>query len=157
MKFRKGKLYLVFEFVDKTLLELLEDKTSGLSAELVRAYIFQLLKAIDYCHTMNVVHRDIKPENLLIDSEGQLKLCDFGFARNIPSNSKNPQMTDYVATRWYRSPELLLSDRYNREVDIWAIGCIMGELTDGEPLFPGESEVDQLFEIQKVLGSLTSF
>jgi len=56
-------------------------------------------------------------------------------------------MTDYVATRWYRSPELLLSDRYNREVDIWAIGCIMGELTDGEPLFPGESEVDQLFEI----------
>lgn len=66
-------------------------------------------------------------------------------------------MTDYVATRWYRSPELLLSDRYNREVDIWAIGCIMGELTDGEPLFPGESEVDQLFEIQKVMGSLTSF
>jgi cyclin-dependent kinase-like len=66
-------------------------------------------------------------------------------------------MTDYVATRWYRSPELLLSDRYSTEVDIWAIGCIMGELTDGEPLFPGESEVDQLFEIQKTLGALTSF
>jgi cyclin-dependent kinase-like len=66
-------------------------------------------------------------------------------------------MTDYVATRWYRSPELLLSDRYSREVDIWAIGCIMGELTDGEPLFPGESEVDQLFEIQKTLGALTPF
>lgn len=64
-------------------------------------------------------------------------------------------MTDYVATRWYRSPELLLSDRYGCEVDIWAIGCIMGELTDGEPLFPGESEVDQLFEIQKILGALT--
>ena len=93
---------------------------------------------------MNVVHRDIKPENLLIDPNDNLKLCDFGFARNIPTSSKNqnPQMTDYVATRWYRSPELLLSDRYNKEVDIWAIGCIMGELTDGEPLFPGESEVD---------------
>jgi len=64
-------------------------------------------------------------------------------------------MTDYVATRWYRSPELLLSDRYSKEVDIWAIGCIMGELTDGEPLFPGESEIDQLFEIQKILGALT--
>jgi len=64
-------------------------------------------------------------------------------------------MTDYVATRWYRSPELLLSDRYNQEVDIWAIGCIMGEITDGEPLFPGESEIDQLFEIQKTLGALT--
>lgn len=66
-------------------------------------------------------------------------------------------MTDYVATRWYRSPELLLSDRYSKEVDIWAIGCIMGELTDGEPLFPGESEIDQLFEIQKILGALTPF
>jgi|TARA_B110000305_G_C19089220_1_gene469967 cyclin-dependent kinase-like len=104
---------------------------------------------------MNVVHRDIKPENLLIDPSDNLKLCDFGFARNIPQQRQNPQMTDYVATRWYRSPELLLSDRYSKEVDIWAIGCIMGELTDGEPLFPGESEVDQLFEIQKILGALT--
>ena len=132
----------MFEFVDKTLLEILEERTSGLPADLVKKYIYQLLKAIDYCHQMNVIHRDIKPENLLIDPSDNLKLCDFGFARNIPSSSKNPQMTDYVATRWYRSPELLLSDRYNREVDIWAIGCIMGELIDGEPLFPGESEVD---------------
>ena len=91
---------------------------------------------------MNVVHRDIKPENLLIDPSETLKLCDFGFARNIPQSRTNPAMTDYVATRWYRSPELLLSDRYSKEVDIWAIGCIMGELIDGEPLFPGESEVD---------------
>jgi cyclin-dependent kinase-like len=64
-------------------------------------------------------------------------------------------MTDYVATRWYRSPELLLGDKYSKEVDIWAIGCIMGELTDGEPLFPGESEIDQLYMIQKILGTLT--
>ena len=64
-------------------------------------------------------------------------------------------MTDYVATRWYRSPELLLGDRYFKEVDLWAIGCIMGELTDGEPLFPGESEIDQLYVIQKIMGALT--
>ncbi len=64
-------------------------------------------------------------------------------------------MTDYVATRWYRSPELVLGDRYSKEVDLWAIGCIMGELTDGEPLFPGESDIDQLYCIQKVKGPLT--
>jgi len=96
---------------------------------------------------MNVVHRDIKPENLLIDPQDTLKLCDFGFAKKIPQSMNNQQMTDYVATRWYRGPELLLSDNYSKEVDIWAIGCIMGEMTDGEPLFPGESEIDQLFEI----------
>jgi cyclin-dependent kinase-like len=78
-----------------------------------------------------------------------LKLCDFGFARTIPVRC-GIMMTDYVATRWYRSPELLLGCEYGKEVDIWAIGCIMGELSDGNPLFPGESEIDQLFLIQKV-------
>ena len=155
--YRKGKLYLVFEFVEKTLLEILEERRADLGGRLVKKYIYQLLKAIDYCHGMNVVHRDIKPENLLSDPSDNLKLCDFGFARSIPHGKQNPAMTDYVATRWYRSPELLLSDRYGKEVDIWAIGCIMGELTDGEPLFPGESEIDQLFEIQKTLGTLTPF
>jgi cyclin-dependent kinase-like len=77
-----------------------------------------------------------------------LRICDFGFARVL--NNKQGNLTDYVATRWYRAPELLLSPNYGKEVDIWAIGCILGELTDGEPLFPGESEIDQLFCIQKV-------
>jgi cyclin-dependent kinase-like len=71
----------------------------------------------------------------------ELRICDFGFARVL--NNKNPGgLTDYVATRWYRAPELLLSNNYGKQVDIWAIGCILGELTDGEPLFPGESEID---------------
>lgn len=74
----------MFEFVDKTLLEILEERTTGLQSHLVKQYIYQLLKAIDYCHMMNVVHRDIKPENLLIDPNDNLKLCDFGFARNVP-------------------------------------------------------------------------
>jgi cyclin-dependent kinase-like len=151
---RKGKLYLVFEYVERNLLEVLEEKPNGLDSDSVRKFIFQLIKAVDYCHKIDVIHRDIKPENLLVNNDGSLKLCDFGFARLLPQKGGN--LTDYVATRWYRSPELLLScTDYGKEVDMWAIGCIMGELTDGQPLFPGESEIDQLFVIQKVLGPLT--
>ncbi|CAK4623631.1 hypothetical protein LEN26_019840, partial [Aphanomyces euteiches] len=154
---RKGKLYLVFEYVEKNLLEVLEEKPTGLDPELVRRYIYQLSRAIHYCHENGVVHRDIKPENLLVNpnSDHSLRLCDFGFARLI-NDSQSQELTDYVATRWYRSPELLLgSTKYGKSVDIWAIGCIMGELLDGQPLFPGESEIDQLYMIQKVLGPLT--
>lgn len=104
---RKGKLYLVFEYVEKNLLEVLEQKTNGLEAEVVRNYIYQLVKAIAYCHSMDIIHRDIKPENLLVNQDGTLKLCDFGFARLLPQRGGN--LTDYVATRWYRAPELLLS------------------------------------------------
>ena len=136
---------MVFEYIEKNLLEILEEKPNGLSQEQVRNYIYQLLKAIEFCHRHQVIHRDIKPENLLINPQnGELRICDFGFARILNLNSKNP-LTDYVATRWYRSPELLLGDNYGKEVDIWAIGCIMGEISDGDPLFPGESEIDQLY------------
>eukprot|EP00360_Condylostoma_magnum_P000603 CAMPEP_0168315676 /NCGR_PEP_ID=MMETSP0210-20121227/12259_1 /TAXON_ID=40633 /ORGANISM="Condylostoma magnum, Strain COL2" /LENGTH=152 /DNA_ID=CAMNT_0008290631 /DNA_START=111 /DNA_END=569 /DNA_ORIENTATION=+ len=137
---RKGKLYLIFEYVEKSLLDLLEEYPNGIDPERIRSYIFQLCKAIDYCHRMDVVHRDIKPENLLISNDHVLKLCDFGFARTLPQ--KGGALTDYVATRWYRSPELLLGSEYGPEVDMWGIGCIMGELIDGQPLFPGESEID---------------
>jgi len=152
---RKGKLYLVFEYVEKNLLEILEQQPSGLPPELVRRYIYQLCRAINWCHEHDVVHRDIKPENLLINPDHSLKLCDFGFARTVTAKNRG-DLTDYVATRWYRAPELLLGDTgYGKSVDVWAIGCIMGELTDGQPLFPGESEIDQLYVIQKVMGPLT--
>ncbi|KAL9972041.1 hypothetical protein ACROYT_G018280 [Oculina patagonica] len=150
---RRGKLYLVFEYVERNMLELLEEMPNGVPANKVRNYIFQLIKAIKWCHQNDVIHRDIKPENLLISKDGILKLCDFGFARAMTINSSG-QFTDYVATRWYRSPELLLGTSYGKPVDIWAIGCILGELSDGQPVFPGESEIDQLFTIQKVLGHL---
>ncbi|KAK7097034.1 cyclin-dependent kinase-like 5 isoform X2 [Littorina saxatilis] len=153
---RKGKLYLVFEYVERNMLELLEEQPNGVPLEKVRSYTYQLCKAMEWCHANDIIHRDIKPENLLISKNDVLKLCDFGFARNI-TNGSNGLYTDYVATRWYRSPELLLGAPYGKAVDIWAIGCIMGELSDGQPLFPGESEIDQLYVIQKILGPLPSY
>ncbi|XP_077439344.1 cyclin-dependent kinase-like 5 isoform X2 [Vanacampus margaritifer] len=150
---RRGKLYLVFEYVEKNMLELLEELPNGVPAEKARSYIYQLIKAIHWCHKHDIVHRDIKPENLLISSDDILKLCDFGFARNL-SEGTDANYTEYVATRWYRSPELLLGAPYGKAVDMWSVGCILGELSDGQPLFPGESEIDQLFTIQKVLGPL---
>lgn len=101
-----------------------------------------------------VIHRDIKPENVLVSRLGVIKLCDFGFARPF---QENETFTDYVATRWYRSPELLVGDpRYGKEVDIWATGCLYAEMMTGEPLFPGESDVDQLFQIVRVLGKVNA-
>ena len=154
----KENLFLVFEYVEKNLLEVLEKYPEGLNPKLIRSFVFQMCKAVHYLHTKNIIHRDVKPENLLVDENMQLKLCDFGFARKISLNQENNNvdaMTDYVATRWYRSPELLLSNGiYGPEVDYWAIGCIMGELADGNPMFPGENEVDQLDCIIKILGNL---
>lgn len=98
------------------------------------------------------MHRDIKPENILVSSNGVIKICDFGFARFI--SGPNESCTDYVATRWYRAPELLVGDlRYGKAVDIWALGCLYAEMVTGDPLFPGKSDVDQLYLIIKLLGT----
>ncbi len=116
--------------------------------------IWQLLRALEFCHTHNVVHRDIKPENLLISANGVLKLCDFGFARTLAGPAG--RYTDYVSTRWYRAPELLVGDQgYGKAVDIWAVGCLMAEIAHGLPLFPGESDLDQLSHIIWCFGKLT--
>lgn len=151
---RKGKLYLVFEYVGCNLLDVLEAQPQGLDMEDVRRMIFTLLLGIRACHSNSVIHRDIKPENLLLHPDNTLRLCDFGFAR-IYNPSMN-DLTDYVATRWYRSPELLLGTTdYGLASDMWAAGCIMAEMIDGQALFPGETELDQIFMIQKLLGNLT--
>nr|CAD7258532.1 unnamed protein product [Timema shepardi] len=101
-----------------------------------------------------IVHRDVKPENVLVSRLGVIKLCDFGFARLLATPGET--YTDYVATRWYRAPELLVGDtKYGREVDIWAIGCLFAEMMSGDPLFPGDSDIDQLFQIIKLLGKLS--
>jgi cyclin-dependent kinase-like len=150
---KKGVVYLVFEFVQSNLLEVLERCPGGLDPELIRAFLYQLLKGLAHMHAHHLLHRDIKPENLLVSDQRQLKICDFGFARQAPRADE--ELTDYVATRWYRPPELLVGTPYGKEVDLWAAGCIMAELVDGNPLFPGENELDQLYLIQKTLGKLT--
>jgi len=151
---RKGKLHLVFEYVDRTILEVLEKKPNGLDESEVRRFMYQLLRGVEYCHAHNIIHRDIKPENILISKNGVLKLCDFGFARTMSIGGK---YTDYVATRWYRAPELLVGDvEYGKGVDIWAVGCIFAEISNGMPLFPGESDLDQLAHIMRCFGKITN-
>lgn len=140
--------------MESTVLEELEKHPNGLDATECKKCVYQLLRSIGYCHSNNIIHRDIKPENLLLSKHGILKLCDFGFAR--PLGGPGARYTDYVATRWYRSPELLVGDtQYGRGVDVWAIGCMLAEIHTGLPLFPGESDIDQLFHILRCQGNLT--
>lgn len=97
-------------------------------------------------HSADLLHRDIKPSNLLLNSDCHVKLCDFGLCRNIAETAgPQPHLTDYVATRWYRAPEILLgSPRYTKGVDMWAVGCILGEMLSGRPTFPGTSTMNQV-------------
>ena len=163
------KIFMVMEFVPRNLLEVLEEHEYGLPKHMTKKIIYQLCKAINFIHSHGFIYRDIKPENLLIDEEGNVKLCDFGFGRHLQTGGDlGADLTDYVATRWYRAPELLLGppfeseggkivrSMYGPEIDIWAIGCLMAELVDGEPLFAGDSDIDQLEKIQKALGRITS-
>lgn len=147
---KKGLIHLVFEYLDNNLLEVLEKQPHGLPNTLIAKYIYQVLEGLAYMHSLNYVHRDIKPENILVSSEGSIKICDMGFAKLLSN-----EMTDYVATRWYRPPELLVGHSYGPPIDIWALGCIMAELSDTQPLFPGSNEVDQLQLIISSLGLLT--
>lgn len=113
--------------------------------------IFQVLQGLSFMHKHGFFHRDMKPENLLCMGPELVKIADFGLAREIRSR---PPYTDYVSTRWYRAPEVLLhSTTYNSPIDIWAVGCIMAELYTFRPLFPGKSEIDEIFKICGIIGT----
>nr|KAF6314289.1 cyclin dependent kinase 20 [Myotis myotis] len=119
----------------------------------VKSYLQMLLKGVSFCHANNIVHRDLKPANLLISASGQLKIADFGLAR-VFSPDGSRLYTHQVATRWYRAPELLYGARqYDQGVDLWAVGCILGELLNGSPLFPGENDIEQLCCVLRILGT----
>ncbi|KFO85423.1 Mitogen-activated protein kinase 15, partial [Buceros rhinoceros silvestris] len=147
-------IYLIFESMETDLHAVI--KKGNLLKDIHKCYIlYQLLKATKFIHSGNVIHRDQKPSNILLDADCFVKLCDFGLARSLSQLNEdqgNPALTEYVATRWYRAPEILLSSRsYTKGVDMWSIGCILGELLLGKPLFPGTSTVNQIEQILRVI------
>ncbi|KAL1976218.1 hypothetical protein VTN31DRAFT_2500 [Thermomyces dupontii] len=164
------KLYLVFEFLDldlKKYMEALPPSEGGrgkplpdgtiihrpaLGEAMVKKFMAQLVEGVRYCHSHRILHRDLKPQNLLIDREGNLKLADFGLARafGVPLRS----YTHEVVTLWYRAPEILLGGRqYSTGVDMWSVGAIFAEMCTRKPLFPGDSEIDEIFKIFRTLGT----
>ena len=149
---QNDRLYLVFEYIKSSLLDLQEQEPEGLRLPIIKKVSKGVLKGLLEMHTRGLLHRDIKPENILVDSVNEPKIIDFGFCREF--GAPNEQLTNYVATRWYRSPELLLSPEYGPEVDMWALGCVICEMIDGQPLFPGDDFLDQLYNIYERLGPL---
>ncbi|NXW47338.1 MK15 kinase, partial [Nyctiprogne leucopyga] len=147
-------IYLIFESMETDLHAVI--KKGNLLKDIHKCYIlYQLLKATKFIHSGNVIHRDQKPSNILLDADCFVKLCDFGLARSLCQMNEDqgtPALTEYVATRWYRAPEILLSSRsYTKGVDMWSIGCILGELLLGKPLFPGTSTMNQIEQILRVI------
>ncbi|XP_059805631.1 cyclin-dependent kinase 20 isoform X1 [Hypanus sabinus] len=144
---------LVFEYMLSDLSEVIRNSDRPLTESQVKGYTMMLLKGVAFCHQNSIMHRDLKPANLLISSTGHLKIADFGLAR-VFSNEGGRLYSHQVATRWYRAPELLYGARkYNEGVDIWAVGCIFGELLNNSPLFPGENDIEQLCCVLRVLGT----
>ncbi|XP_077410955.1 serine/threonine-protein kinase MAK isoform X3 [Vanacampus margaritifer] len=145
-------LYFVFEYMKENLYQLMKDRRKLFSESVIRNISFQILQGLSFIHKYGFFHRDMKPENLLCMGPELVKIADFGLAREIRSK---PPYTDYVSTRWYRAPEVLLrSSTYSSPIDLWAVGCIMAELYTLRPLFPGNSEVDEIFKICQVLGTV---
>ncbi|NXY10939.1 MK15 kinase, partial [Pteruthius melanotis] len=147
-------IYLIFESMETDLHAVI--KKGNLLKDIHKCYIlYQLLKATKFIHSGNVIHRDQKPSNILLDAQCCVKLCDFGLARSLCQLSEDqptPALTEYVATRWYRAPEILLASRnYTKGVDMWSIGCILGEMLLGKPLFPGTSTMNQIEQILRVI------
>ncbi|XP_078169727.1 cyclin-dependent kinase F-3-like isoform X2 [Carex rostrata] len=143
-------LYFVFEHMDKNLYEVMKERNTYFSEEEIRGIMSQILSGLAYIHKNGYFHRDLKPENILV-KDGIVKIADLGLARELYSK---PPYTEYVSTRWYRAPEVLLKcTSYDPAVDLWAVGAILAELYRCSPLFPGDSEIDQLWKICNVLGT----
>ncbi|XP_030521672.1 cell division control protein 2 homolog [Rhodamnia argentea] len=148
------RLYLVFEYLDLDLKKHMDSCPEfSKDTRTIKMFLYQILRGISYCHSHRVLHRDLKPQNLLLDRRtNSLKLADFGLARafGIPVRT----FTHEVVTLWYRAPEILLGSRhYSTPVDMWSVGCIFAEMVNRRPLFPGDSEIDELFKIFRIMGT----
>jgi mitogen-activated protein kinase 1/3 len=146
-------VYIVQCLMETDLYKLL--KTQRLGADHVCYFLYQTLRGLKYIHSANVLHRDLKPSNLLLNTNCDLKICDFGLARVAnPDHDHHGVLTEYVATRWYRAPEIMLNSKgYTKSIDIWSVGCILAEMLSNRPIFPGKHYLDQLNHILNTLGS----
>lgn len=139
-------IYFVTELQGTDLHRLLTSRP--LEKQFIQYFTYQILRGLKYVHSAGVIHRDLKPLNILINENCDLKICDFGLAR-----VQDPQMTGYVSTRYYRAPEIMLTwQKYDTEVDLWSVGCILAEMIEGKPLFPGRDHVHQFSIITELLG-----
>lgn len=146
------EIYMVQTLMEADLHHIIQSK-QPLTDVHYQFFLYQILKGLHVIHQSNVLHRDLKPGNLLINSNCELKICDFGLSRKI-GEKDDEILTNYVATRWYRAPELMLSgNRYDKAVDLWSVGCIFGELLTGKALFPGKNYIDQLQLVFQTLGT----
>ncbi|KAF9072335.1 putative MAP kinase [Rhodocollybia butyracea] len=150
-----NEIYFVQEFMQTDLHRVI--RTQPLTDDHCQYFVYQTLRALKTIHSADIVHRDLKPANLLLNANCDLKVCDFGLARSLKAGlekEKGAEMTEYVATRWYRAPEIMLSFKlYTKAIDIWAVGCILAELISGRPLFPGRDYSHQLDLILDVIGT----
>eukprot|EP00268_Persea_americana_P047335 TRINITY_DN4924_c0_g2_i1.p1 TRINITY_DN4924_c0_g2~~TRINITY_DN4924_c0_g2_i1.p1 ORF type:complete len:383 (-),score=56.00 TRINITY_DN4924_c0_g2_i1:503-1651(-) len=145
-------VYVATELMDTDLHQIIRSNQE-LSEEHCQYFLYQILRGMKYIHSANVIHRDLKPSNLLLNANCDLRICDFGLAR---PTAENEFMTEYVVTRWYRAPELLLnSTDYTAAIDVWSVGCIFMELMNKQPLFPGRDHVHQMHLLTELIGTPT--
>ncbi|XP_037088130.1 glycogen synthase kinase-3 beta-like [Pollicipes pollicipes] len=156
---QKDEVYLnlVLEYIPETVYKVSRHYNRSkqtIPISFIKLYMYQLFRSLAYIHSLGICHRDIKPQNLLLDPEsGVLKLCDFGSAKILVAGEAN---VSYICSRYYRAPELIFgATNYTTNIDVWSAGCVLAELLLGQPIFPGDSGVDQLVEIIKVLGTPT--
>ncbi|KAG8990632.1 MAP kinase Pmk1 [Tulasnella sp. JGI-2019a] len=152
------EVYLIQELMETDMHRVI--RTQDLSDDHAQYFVYQCLRALKALHSADVIHRDLKPSNLLLNANCDLKVCDFGLARSVktaePSGTETGFMTEYVATRWYRAPEIMLTfKQYTKAIDVWSVGCILAEMLSGKPLFPGRDYHHQLTLILDVLGTPT--
>ncbi|KAF5965767.1 mitogen-activated kinase [Fusarium coicis] len=139
-----NEVYLIQELMETDMHQV--TRTQDLSDDHCQYFIYQTLRALKAMHSANVLHRDLKPSNLLLNANCDFKVCYFGLARSAASQEDNSGfLTEYVATRWYRAPEIMLTFKeYTKTIDVWSLGCILAEMLSGKPLFPGKDSLDLL-------------
>jgi mitogen-activated protein kinase 1/3 len=148
-------IYIVTDLMETDLHRVIYSK-QVLNEEHHQYFSYQILRGLLYMHSANVVHRDLKPSNILVNKNCDLKICDFGLARGFGGDEDDPTLTDYVVTRWYRAPEVvLLASEYTKSIDVWSVGCILCELIGRKPIFTGKDHLDQIKKILAVLGTPT--